>query len=1687
MMVNYIILLLFSLFYQVTLLSTTKQDTVHGNSEYAKVTELENGNILVLSTLVNEQKSTLSIYDKDGRYIYGNQILENGYSASAEIVSKYIDEKSQEYFLFFHNKQNIPGRESKEYVLSIGAEGKNIIYKKLDSIKNSIYKQTSVVPLKNGKILLAGINPVSSKFAQTTLEINIYDPQAKELGNGLTLNAHSKYISCYEQKENDVFCVYVAYDDVYLSKLKIQKFKVTDYGINSVECQEQIIKTFYTEFNFLKAKRFSDTEALILFQTGNGNIKEVEFGNTGKDLYYYHLQTIPNNNEKCSGGKLVKVLRYEYLFNECIYKDDSEYYNADIYPLSKNKIFAVCEYQENKFKGFIIYPSKKTVDRFNFNNFEANSVKNPVFVKFDNTLALFNTHITVNGNSKVVYQMINYPYCEDVPEILLPLYFSNNNTILTRIYLVNPYPASRANENVFFKIVKSDNIQIYDRQTNEELLFNKDYDKETSLKIKSLASKKYNVEYTAAIQDPLDGLVLGRTCKIPIYTPKCLDQCHSCNQTGTEAHHFCLGCKDEHYYEKEDPQAVKDWYGKPHFCYNCDRACSTCFGEFLKSPIKTTNCKVCNYEENYFPFEDESRTCISNETREDWEEYFERAIYLDKSGGEDPKTWIWRKCHKICKKCEEKGDDKDNKCLFCIDDYYFFCNQTLGHGIPGSCHYGCVNNGFYVTEKENRKKCCPCLKNCKVCTNSTKCIHCYPEHFLTDDATKCDDSCGYCLAEDREKWECVNCKTSYPEERFTLNKTCVLEKPYFSYEQGANYTSPFKKQYHVIDEKCNLLEACKEGCHRCSEWFTDKCTECEDGYYKEDPFGITSPKKYFRCFNKTTCQGITPYAHDVSLEIGGVPFVENNEKICLNCKHRNNSYRLPEDRFYCSDIKINRTFVDIEDYNKLTYCYFRCKTCNDWGNYLFMNCTSCRDGANYNLVKYNIKEGLGNCYRKPHKCGIYPYYHDYDLAGVLGKDEDNCGEDCDVCLYNFSCTQNFPYFQFETHECVEYCPMTQLFGQKCALNHSAGFINFMIDPLGLRHPYDYLSKTVNINQVISSYIFKYFASSYNIDVNKFSSEINNYLGHGQIYNLPKSEIIIGNNISIELTSFKLELEKLEEIIKGKTEPTTSVVDLSSCEALLKKKYGLSDEEDLWIIKGDILNKLAKDIFGKLVEYQIFSTSLGAFLPLKDCQSSNTPVLVSNPFISLLSSEFQFKNKFDSVFENEYDPLDIEGPFYNDICSPFTNENGNDVLLDSRRTDYYKDINLCENNCQYIGYNASTRMYSCLCGIKATPGDNSSEYIGSEIVKKEIPEDFKELISRRSNIKVFKCLSQVFSSKGQKNNYGSYILLACMANFIGAIILYLIKERQKMNDILYELSSIGHHHPNLPKPGKPSEKSQKEHHHHSSYKNESKEVKIQNEQYIKSNVINNPKSTQEVFSKTKVNPNDIQKDLILTDDQLNFAPYNYAIKKDNRNYIQYYWSLLKMKQLFIFTFYTSKDYILRSTKISLFTLFIAFYFAFTALFFNDNIMRQIYIYKGNTNAAVHVPNIILSSICCLIMNLIVRFICLNERDINKIINEKNPDQRKSLVEILKRNSKIKLVILYIVAGLLISLCWYYVSAFCAVFKNSQGHYLINVLFAFIVCNIWPCITSFIPVFLRKKALDNGTSETLYKISQIISIF
>ena len=418
------------------------------------------------------------------------------------------------------------------------------------------------------------------------------------------------------------------------------------------------------------------------------------------------------------------------------------------------------------------------------------------------------------------------------------------------------------------------------------------------------------------------------------------------------------------------------------------------------------------------------------------------------------------------------------------------------------------------------------------------------------------------------------------------------------------------------------------------------------------------------------------------------------------------------------------------------------------------------------------------------------------------------------------------------------------------------------------------------------------------------------------------------------------------------------------------------------------------------------------------------------------------------------------------------------------------MNLCESGCIFTGYNTKSKTYTCLCNIKSEPGAETGEYSG-EVFERAMPKNFKNLISRRSNIAIFKCASQVFSSEGQKKNYGSYILLAGIASFVGVLVFFFIKERSKALVMKYDLLSKQTANP----PGKNKKGEEKNNEGGNKEKGKMKKSKIKEvpdnnnkeEKKKKQDKIKEHREKEGYPEILRPAPDvNAQRDLVYEDDQLNFAPYGDSYGKDTRSFLQTYWSFLKFKQSILFTFYTKSDGILRSTKVALFILFVGFYMAFTALFFSDSIMRKIYIYKGNPSAAVHVLNIVLSSLCSSIAMIIVRFICLNEREIHNALREKNRDERKKLADRARKIATIKLYIFFAVAGLLMLLCWYYVAAFCAVFKNSQKNYLINFVVCFIICNLWPVVTSFIPTGLRKYSLNNY-NETLYKVSQWVSIF
>ena len=76
----------FLLICQINSLSNAVHDIVHDNSQFPKPYTLSDGRVLILSTLRGEQAMLESIFDKQGRVLYGNSTYGLGYTASSQLV-----------------------------------------------------------------------------------------------------------------------------------------------------------------------------------------------------------------------------------------------------------------------------------------------------------------------------------------------------------------------------------------------------------------------------------------------------------------------------------------------------------------------------------------------------------------------------------------------------------------------------------------------------------------------------------------------------------------------------------------------------------------------------------------------------------------------------------------------------------------------------------------------------------------------------------------------------------------------------------------------------------------------------------------------------------------------------------------------------------------------------------------------------------------------------------------------------------------------------------------------------------------------------------------------------------------------------------------------------------------------------------------------------------------------------------------------------------------------------------------------------------------------------------------------------------------------------------------------------------------------------------------------------------------
>ena len=118
-------------------------------------------------------------------------------------------------------------------------------------------------------------------------------------------------------------------------------------------------------------------------------------------------------------------------------------------------------------------------------------------------------------------------------------------------------------------------------------------------------------------------------------------------------------------------------------------------------------------------------------------------------------------------------------------------------------------------------------------------------------------------------------------------------------------------------------------------------------------------------------------------------------------------------------------------------------------------------------------------------------------------------------------------------------------------------------------------------------------------------------------------------------------------------------------------------------------------------------------------------------------------------------------------------------------------------------------------------------------------------------------------------------------------------------------------------------------------------------------------------------------------------YEEAIVRDNRTFLQYYLSLLRLNHLLIFSFYkNNKDYNSQIIKIFLFFLFFSVHFTINTLFFNDKTMNKILLDEGDFNFIYQIPQIIYSLLISSVINFLIKYLSLSEKILLDSRKEKN---------------------------------------------------------------------------------------------------
>ena len=228
-------------------------------------------------------------------------------------------------------------------------------------------------------------------------------------------------------------------------------------------------------------------------------------------------------------------------------------------------------------------------------------------------------------------------------------------------------------------------------------------------------------------------------------------------------------------------------------------------------------------------------------------------------------------------------------------------------------------------------------------------------------------------------------------------------------------------------------------------------------------------------------------------------------------------------------------------------------------------------------------------------------------------------------------------------------------------------------------------------------------------------------------------------------------------------------------------------------------------------------------------------------------------------------------------------------------------------------------------------------------------------------------------------------------------------------------------------------------------------------------------------------------------ELNNLDYYEACEFDKRSCCRIYISVLMREHIALHTFFSWKDYNLFYIKIEKFFIIFCVDMTMSGLFFVHETMHRKYTEGENFTFVQKIPQLLFTLIVAHILEVILCFLSMTDTQIYQIKNlsikeKKEGEKILDILDCIKR----KIVTFFVFTFILFLFFWYFISAFCAVYQNTQKIFLRDAMISYATSLLDPFfiygVTSLLRcISLSKMCRKKCCCGCVFKISDIIPFF